>query len=191
MALPEHVQQWHLPLSKGDIGLGVAFSLMRGIALDQSSIPLIVQLVENPRFELPGLEIFSGATDLETHDYIHILLGRGVLPEDEAFVLGFTMGSTNRLGNLEQVLYGLFSRYLYPKDYQFSESDFEIYKDAVKLGAISDCTPLDSVDYRALQSLTIDQARKTVGIEKALLLAYFEIEKRRYPCSRASQRLLD
>jgi len=53
---------------------------MKAIALDQESIPLIVQLVENPKWDIPGIEIFDGSTDLETHDFIHLLIGRGVLP---------------------------------------------------------------------------------------------------------------
>jgi dihydropyrimidinase len=138
---------------------------------------------------LQGGTLQTTATDLETHDYIHILLGRGVLPKDEAFVLGFTMGSTNRVGNIEERLYGLFTRFLYPKHYRFTDDDFQVYKDAVRLGYVSDCTPLDKVDYPALSHLTVREARRELGIETALLKAYFEIEKRRYPDSFESQRL--
>jgi hypothetical protein len=41
----------------------------------------MIQLVENPRFNLPGIDLFHGAVDLATHDAIHILLGRGLLPK--------------------------------------------------------------------------------------------------------------
>jgi hypothetical protein len=119
-----------------------------------------------------------------------LLLGRGVLPKDEAFVLGFTMGSTNRVSDLETSLYGLFSRYIYPKAYQFEDEDFELYKDAVKLGYISDCKPLNSIDYKSLSSLSLDEAREEIGLEKSLLKAFYEIEKKRYPNSIESQRLL-
>jgi hypothetical protein len=189
MALPDHVKEWYIPVDQDEMTLGEAFEQMKQIALPQDSIPFIVQMVENPKFDLPGMDIFSGATDLETHDYIHILLGRGVLPKDEAFVLGFTMGSTNRVGNIEERLYGLFTRFLYPKHYRFTDDDFQVYKDAVRLGYVSDCTPLDKVDYPALSHLTVREARQELGIETALLKAYFEIEKRRYPDSFESQRL--
>lgn len=164
---------------------------MQEIALEQDSIPLIVQLVENPKFDLPGVELFSGATTLHTHDYIHLLLGRGVLPKDEAFVLGFTMGSTNRVGEIEEKLYGLFTRYLYPKHYRFSDEDFQVYKDAVRLGYVSDCQSLADVDYSSLLTLSLEQARQKIGIEKSLIRAYYEIEKRRYPDCIECQRLLD
>lgn len=190
MALPEHVKQWFIPLSQGQLTVGEAFAQMQTIALEQESIPLLVQLVENPKFDLPGVDIFSGATDLSTHDYIHLLLGRGVLPKDEAFVLGFTMGSTNRVGDIEERLYGLFAKYLYPKHYRFTDEDFQIYKDAVRLGYVSDCQPLDKVNYEGLLGLSLDEAREKLGLEKDLLQAYYKIEAKRHPESFESQRLI-
>lgn len=191
MALPQNVRDWFVPLSEGNLKLKDAINAMQSIALDQDSIPLIVQLVENPKFDLPGVDIFSGATDLETHDYIHLLLGRGVLPKDEAFVLGFTMGSTNRVGGIEKTLYGLFTRFLYPKHYQFSKEDFELYKDAVRLGHISDCKPLDKVDFSLMAHLSLDEARDSIGIEKDLLKAFYALEQKRHPESFESKRLLE
>lgn len=190
MSLPKKVREWFIPLYKDQQILAEAYAQMQAIALEQESIPLLVQLVENPKYDLPGIDIFSGATDLATHDYIHILLGRGVLPKDEAFVIGFTMGSTNRVGDWEEKLYGLFTKHLYPKHYRFSEEDFQVYKDAIRLGYISDCEPLNKVDYPSLAHLSIKEARKKIGIEADLLQAYYDIEARRYPESYESQRLI-
>ncbi len=190
MALPENVRQWFISIDEGEITLGQAMDKMKTIALDQESIPLIVQLVENPKWDIPGIEIFDGSTDLETHDYIHLLLGRGVLPKDEAFVLGFTMGSTNRVSTLDEKLYGLMTRYLYPKHYRFSDEDFQVYRDAVRLGYVSDCTPLNTINYPELSELSLDTAREKIGIEPDLLKAYYRIEAKRYPDSFESQRLI-
>ncbi|MDE0009008.1 MAG: hypothetical protein OXS50_12090, partial [Gammaproteobacteria bacterium] len=90
MALPKELQDWFIPLSEGRLTLAEARSELAAIGFPQDAIPLIVQLVENPKYDLPGVELFDGAADLDTHDNIHILLGRGLLPKDEAFVLGFT-----------------------------------------------------------------------------------------------------
>jgi hypothetical protein len=138
---------------------------------------------------LPGIDLFKGATNLRDHDYIHCLLGRGVLPKDEAFVLGFTMGSTNRVSAAEEKLYTFFARHLYPKVYQMNVEDIQVYKDAVRLGYISDCTPLDQVRFADFNHLSLADARKAIGIERDLLAAYYAIEKNRYPHSRESQRL--
>lgn len=189
MALAEHIASWHLALDDDQMTLQDAFASLQSIALRQEDIPLIVQLVENPKWDLPGIDIFKGATDLYHHDYIHCLLARGVLPKDEAFVLGFTMGSTNRVSAAEEKLYTFFARHLFPKVYQMSLEDIQIYKDAVRLGYISDCTPLDQIRFEDYNALSLAEARSAIGIEKSLLAAYYAIEKNRYPNSRESQRL--
>ena len=189
MALSKRIAGWHLALDDDQMTLSDAFASIQSIALTQEDIPLIVQLVENPKWDLPGIDLFKGATNLHNHDYIHCLLARGVLPKDEAFVLGFTMGSTNRVSAAEERLYTFFTRHLYPKVYQMSLEDVQVYKDAVRLGYISDCTPLDQVCFEDYNHLTLAEARAAIGIEKSLLAAYYAIEKNRYPQSRESQRL--
>ncbi|MCB1050323.1 MAG: hypothetical protein H6510_10505 [Acidobacteria bacterium] len=164
---------------------------LKQFGLGQADIPFMVQLIENPKYDLPWIDIFHGATDLRTHDLIHILLGRGLLAKDEAFVIGFTMGSTDRVSSQEEALYTFFAKYLYPKSYRFNDEDVRVFKDAVKLGYISDCQPLHRVDYEPLLDLSLAEARRAVGLETDLLRAYYAIERRRYPESPESQRLLD
>lgn len=190
MAIPEALQHWFIPLSEERKTLREAYQDMQTIGYEQEAIPLIIQVVENPKYALPGLHIFSGQTDLETHDYIHLILGRGVLPKDEAFVLGFTMGSTHRMHLLEENLYGIFSRFLYPRDYRFNDEDFQVYKHAVRLAYISDCLALDEVDYTALLDKPLGEIRRELGIESDLLKAYYQIEKKRYPDAPECRRLL-
>jgi hypothetical protein len=184
-------KEWHIPLTQDEITLREAYARLSALGAKQKDIPLMVQLVENPRFNIPGFDIFHGAVDLRTHDYIHILLGRGLLPKDEAFTIGFTMGSTNKVSTLEETLYGLVSKYLYPKVYQFDDEAIRIFKDAVKLGYISDSQPLNQVDYEQFMDWKLRDTRREIGLEVDLLQAYFRIEKRRHPRSKASQRLLD
>jgi len=183
-------REWHVPLSCADRTLRDAYGSLAAIGMQQREIPLIVQLAENPRFDLPGIEIFSGAADLRTHDYLHILLGRGLLPKDEAFVLGFTMGSSNRVGEIEERLFTLIARYLYPGPYRFDDQDAAVYRDAVRLATVSDCRSLAEVEYAPLLDWTLGRIRRELGIEEELLRAYYAIEHRRYPDSRESRRLL-
>jgi hypothetical protein len=117
-------------------------------------------------------------------------LGRGILAKDEAFVIGFTMGSTNRVTSTEENLYSFFTKYLYPKAYRFTDEDLHVFKDAVKLGFISDCQTLSEVDYSRYLEQPLGEIREDLGIETNLLQAYYTIEKRRYPKSVESQRLL-
>ena len=184
-------REWHIPFSRGDVTLSDALDNLRALGAKQAEIPLMVQLVENPAFDLPGGDLFHGRVDLLTHDLIHIVLGRGLLSNDEAFAIGCTMGSTNRVTTTEEALYTLISKYVYPKVYQFSDDSIRIFRDATKLGYISDCTPLDQVDFEPLMDCTLDEARHAIGVEPDLLRAYYGIEKRRCPDDPASQRLLN
>jgi len=185
-------KDWYIPLSQKDRNLGEAFDEMQLLGADQNKIPLIVQLVENPKYQ-HWLNPFkgTGAVNLENHDYIHILLGRGMLPLDEAFVIGFTMGSTDILTDFTRGLYLFVSQHFYPKHYQFNKEEKRVYMDAAHLGYISDATPLHTIDMKSLRHLTIGEARKQLNIEEELLYGYYHIEKKRYNNSIASQRLFD
>lgn len=176
---------WHIPLSDSAMTLREAAALLARVGAMPDDIPLMVRLAENPKFDL-----FTGAVDLKTHDYIHPLLGRGLLAKDEAFVVGFTMGSTHQLGATEEKLFTLVAQHLYPGIYRFSEADVRVFRDAVRLAVISDCRALNKVDYQPYLDRTLAGIRRELGIEPALLGAYYAIEKRRYPRSPESQRLL-
>ena len=120
-------KDWHIPFSRDQITLREAKASLAALGAKQEEIPLMIQLVENPRYNIPGINLFHGAVDLATHDSIHILLGRGLLPKDEAFVIGFTMGSTDQVTTMEETLYALFSKHLYPKVYQFKNEEIQRY----------------------------------------------------------------
>jgi hypothetical protein len=191
MNTKEKVRQWYVPLSRGTQTMRSAYAELSGFALKADDIPFLIRLIENPEYDLPGIDIFHGATTLQTHDYIHMLLGRGLLAKDEAFVLGFTMGSTDRVSTTEERLYTFCAKYLFPKHYRFDDEDVRVFRDAVKLGFVSDCRSLATVSFEELLDLPLAEARRAVGLEDDLLRAYYAIEKRRYPHSFESQRLLD
>lgn len=181
-----------MPVSRGGMTLREADASLDAVRMAPGEVPFLVRLVENPKLDLPLLDVFHGATDLPTHDYLHIVLGRGLLAKDEAFVIGFTMGATDQVGRGEEFLYGVFAKYLYPKEYRFTDQDMRVFRDAVRLGFISDCDPkLCSTDFERFLDTPIDGIRDTLGLETDLLRAYYAIEKRRYPASLESQRLLD
>lgn len=184
-------RDWHVPFLQGDITLRQAHNSMQSVRAQQYDVPLMVQLVENPRYSIPGFRLFHGAVDLLQHDFIHIALGRGLLEKDEAFTIGFTMGSTNKVTTTEETLYALISKYLYPKVYKFSSDDIEVFKDAVRLAYISGSEPLDEFDFKPYLDQPLVQLREALKLEVDLLLAYYKVEMRRYPQSPECVRLLD
>ncbi len=191
MDTDEKIRSWFVPLSCSRRTLREAHDELRAIGLAQRDIPYLVELVENPRFGLPWIDVFHGATDLATHDRIHILLGRGLLPKDEAFVIGYTMGSTDRVGTTEEWLYALIAKYLYPQNHRFTDEDVRVYKDGVKLGFVSNCRSLAEVGYEPYLDRPLGEIRAELGIEEDLLRAYYGIERKRFPHSFESARLLE
>lgn len=182
---------WHNPLSRGDLELGHVVDSLKPIAISQSDVPLIIKLVENPRFDLPLIDIFPGPTNLAQHDYAHIILGRGLGLKDEAFVLGFTMGSTDQMTSWKTEAFVLATTKLYPAGFRFQPEEIRVYRDAVAAGFISRCEPLHSVDFTKHHKRTIREVREIIGVEETLLRACYEIEKKAFPNSPESQRLLD
>jgi hypothetical protein len=183
-------RDWIVPLSEESMTLREILKASSHLRAEQTDIPLIIQLVENPKFDIPGIDLFNGAVDLHTHDCIHVLLGRGMLPKDEAFVIGFTMGSTNRVTSTEERLFSLAAKYLYPGPYRFSDEEIRVFKDATRLGFISDCEPLSEVNYEQYMDVAVGQIRERIGLESDLLKAYYRIEKHRYPTDKASNRVI-
>lgn len=183
-------RDWHIPYRRDRITLHEAHRDLQRVAAAPGEVPLLVQLVENPRFHIPGVRLFHGAVDLLQHDYLHITLGRGLLPRDEAFTIGFTMGSTRKVSALEEELFALVSRHLYPRLYQLSDEDIAVFRDAVRLACLSDCAPLDTWDFTPWLERPLHELRAALGLEEDLLLAYYAIERRRYPDCPESARLL-
>lgn len=183
-------RDWHLPLSRGEVTLGQGMDDLAVVGAEQGEIPMIVQLVENPRFDIPGLDLFHGAVDLTNHDAIHLLLGRGLLQKDEAFVIGFTMGSTRKVNNVEETLFTLIARHIYPGIFRFEPDDVRVFRDAVRLAWISECRRLDQVDFTAYRDHTLADLRHLLGVDDGLLRAYYAVEGKRFLLAKESARLL-
>lgn len=181
--------EWFPPLWEENRTLREVYSELMAFGNDQNEVPLIVRLIENPEYDLGGWGFFKGRVTLQQHDYIHILLGRGTMLADEAFVLGFTMGSTDRVSSLEQTLFSAINDVFYPKAYKFSKNGHRIFKEAIWLGYISDCKALDRIDFKPMLDWPLKKIRQEIQLESDLLQAYYNIEAARYTQSRASQRL--
>ena len=181
----ELAANWHHPLSKGSNNLKTVLDGMKEFKLAQEDVPLIIKLTENPKYFTSKL--FTGAVDLFSHDCIHVLLGRGLLPKDEAFVIGYTMGSGKKMSRWRRNLFLWICKYLYPEGYKFTEEERYIFYSGVMAG--SRCsTDLSKVQFDKLQNMKIDYIRKLLDIDKELLKCYYCTEKRLFN-GKESQRL--
>lgn len=74
--------------------LGEAYQALSGSS--PSDIPFLSELLENPDSPIAlRCKIY-----LEDHDCLHLLLNRGLSLEDEAFIIGFTMGNDLKTKNI-------------------------------------------------------------------------------------------
>jgi hypothetical protein len=187
----EELRYWHLPLSDDAATLEAVFNQVMTFGNSQVEVPFIVRLVENPRYQLRRYPLFHGAVSLRQHDFIHIILGRGYTLADEAFVIGFTMGTTDKVSTTEAWLYCQAACHLYPKAYRFKPDHARIFRDAVAAGYISACLPLDVFDFEEVRHLPLREIRRRLGLELDLLNACYGIEARRFPHLLGSRRLLE
>jgi hypothetical protein len=174
---------WNPGLANGGCSLRSVYSSLPGIGA--ADIPWYVRLLENPRSPLA----LAGAIDLFGHDCIHALLGRGLLPQDEAFVLGFTMGSTDRCPDWQARCYRWCAEHLYRGAYRFAGADAEVFRYAFGAARRSRCLPLSQLDYRAWLDRPIGALRAAAGIEPEWLRAVYTVEAAHWPGTAASSRL--
>jgi hypothetical protein len=131
----------------------------------------------------------AGAIDLFGHDCVHILLGRGLLPQDEAFVIGFTMGSSRGCPGWHTALFRWCAEYVYRDDFRFSRLDAEVFDFAVEAGRRQCRVPLSDIDFRAWLTRPLGALRVELGIEPSSLRELYRQEVARWPRTYASLRL--
>ena len=176
-------EEW---VPKGDKKLKTFIKEMEPFKLHQEDVPLIIKLVENPKYKTSKL--FTGAVDLFTHDCIHAVLGRGLLPKDEAFVIGYTMGSGKKMARWRRNLFMFVSKHFYPEGYKFGEEERLVFNLAVLAG--SQCSvDLSSVDFKKLLDLRISEIRRDLQISYEIIKHCYGLEKKCFK-SIESRRLL-
>jgi hypothetical protein len=190
IGLGDPSEEWIIPITEEKMKLGDALKSM-GAAdgyLKQSDVPLIIKLTENPNYATARW--LGGPVDLFTHDCIHILLGRGMLLKDEAFVIGFTMGSIDKMSKIREKLFLFITRYLYPEGYKFYKEEAQVFKSAVEAAIRMNCADLTKVDFEKFMNLQLKTVRRKLKINKKYLKLAYAIEKAAYEKSPESQRLL-
>ncbi len=136
--------------------------VIKSIQIDQpSDIPWIIRLLENPSSPIA----LPGKISLPNHDCLHVILGRGVTLEDEAFIIGFTMGSDVKTNWFHLAIFKFFSRFIYPQKYQFNREHLKIFDLGVaygrKPGIIKN---INQIDFKLYHNKKIAELRKLFGI---------------------------
>jgi hypothetical protein len=182
-------QDWHIPFHQDSISLQAALDSVPPLS-ELLELPLMIRLQRDPVLSFLGQLVFRAGLDQHQHDCIHIMLGRGLMAMDQAFVLGFTLGSSKKGSMPEHKLHGEVGRHFNKNASLFNEAESVVFKDGIKLAYLSFCAPMDSFDFTPWHDTPLRQIREAIGLEPELMQAYFAVEKHRYPHVLASQRLL-
>ena len=178
--------EWSPGLDTDDMTLAEVLATLP--AADPTEVPEIIRRYENP--ESP--EALPGAISLPRHDCIHVLLGRGLHVQDEAFIIGATMGAASDITQEHLDFFIKVSTQDYPKHWRFEEAHIASYNLGVGFaqdnmrGKDLHLIPLEGPEW---QNKTVAQARRDLGIVKEELRAYFRKAELLVPGTRATRRL--
>jgi hypothetical protein len=138
-----------------------------------SDIPFRVWLLENPDSPVA----LPGKIDLYRHDCIHVLLNRGFSLNDEAFVIGLTMGNDTQTNWLHISLFKFFSMLFYPKIYKFTKNHLKSFDLGISYGRTLLIKNLNYFNFKTYQNHTIDELRKLIGIDTDILKTIDQAEE--------------
>ncbi|BAZ51078.1 hypothetical protein NIES4103_37010 [Nostoc sp. NIES-4103] len=141
------------------LNLKEAHALICGLL--QPKIPFVVWLLENPNSPLA----LPGKISLIPHDYIHILLGQSTSPQEEAFVLGFTMGNDLKTNRLHLLIYKFFAKFIYPSGLKFSKLDCLNFDLGFSYGRKMKTKQINEINFELYNGQTIQSIREFLGID--------------------------
>lgn len=178
--------EWTPGLDTDEMTLADVLATMPAANADE--VPEIIKKYENP--ESP--DALPGAITLARHDCIHVLVGRGLHVQDEAFVIGATMGAASDISDEAVDTFIRVSTQEYPKHWRFEAEHIPSYRLGVGFamdnlrGKDLHLIPLEEEPW---QSKTVRQARRDLGIVKEELRAYFRKAELLVPGTKATRRL--
>ncbi len=183
IALAHEQMTWTPSLADSERSLGSMYAEMPKDPA--AAVPWYVRCLENPESSLA----LAGAIDLFGHDCIHILLGRGLLGQDEAFVIGYTMGASRRSSPWQERLFSFCARHVYQGPYRFRAADAEVFSLASRAAQCSPGAALHDVDFRSWWERPVGELRAALGLSSDFLRAVYAREAMSFPHTAASQRL--
>lgn len=179
-----YLEQWYPGLQKESRTLAEVLAIMPGYKQDE--IPLLVWLLENPKSPIA----MPGYINLYNHDCVHILLGRGLLPQDEAFIIGFTMGNSTGVNKFHIKVFKFFSLYLYPKNFKLQKQDLFAFDLGFDYGRNRKVRNINKIDFHDRQHLSIGEIRQQLDISQNEIIELRKLEAEKIPNSLESKRLL-
>ncbi|MEM1233487.1 MAG: hypothetical protein AAGH70_05115 [Pseudomonadota bacterium] len=178
--------EWNPGLDTDDLTLREVLATMP--AANADDVPEIIQKYENPK----SPDALPGSIELDRHDCIHVLLGRGLHVQDEAFVIGATMGAASDITSEHIDFFIEVSTKEYPKHWRFEEDHIASFRLGVGF-AVDNMNNKDlhliPMEQEPWQSMTVREFRRKIGIAKEELRAYYRKAELLVPGTKATRRL--
>lgn len=127
---------------------------------NKKPIPKIIRFIENPsgKFSLPG------KCSLYNHDCLHLILHQGFSLPGEAYVIGFCMGSDIDTNWLHLFIFKIFSRYLYPREYQFDSHHFPDFSAGFNYARSLTQRNINRLNFEVLAEYEVEEIRSLLEI---------------------------
>jgi hypothetical protein len=178
-----HWSDWSPGLDNDHLSLQHVLNSLPAAAPEQ--IPWQVRALENPSSPIA----FPGAISLQRHDAIHALLGRGLSSQDEAFVIGYTMGAARKIRSWQFAIFRFVATRLYPKPYRFQSSDLIAFDIGFAQGQQGQARDLHTIALETMGEQSLQQLRHRLGINVHALHAAYRTEAALLPQTISSRRL--
>jgi hypothetical protein len=150
-----------------------------------ADIPEVVRRLENPS----SPTALPGAVTLGRHDVLHILLGRGLLDQDEAFVIGFTMGNASQYRDDDGILMRQALANWYPEPFRICGSKLQVFDLGVQVGKSMGIPDIAQIPIENLGGRSLADVRQELQISTDLLKSFYHQEKQSIRNSLESGRL--
>jgi len=164
-----------------DKTLGKVLSEMPRDGADK--IPWQVWLLENPSSPIS----FPGAITLRRHDAMHALLCTSFYAEDEAFTVGFTMGTAEWGHQWLLRLFMWLTTWFYPGEYRWNQNYLEHFLDGFHHGRNSGMYNLHDFPFEEYEHISLKNLRELVGIEWLDSTVSYKEWAQRWPQGRFEQ----
>lgn len=126
-----------------------------------AEIPFLVWLLENPASPLH----LPGSIDLFGHDCLHLLLKKGFLPADEAYIVGFAMGNDVSTKWLHLLILKFAAYFLYPPKYRIGYSELKLFDRGVRLGWRNKTKNIHKLDWSQWERKILKDVRLELALE--------------------------
>ncbi|MEO0337151.1 MAG: hypothetical protein AAF202_12200, partial [Pseudomonadota bacterium] len=117
-------------------------------------------------------KLFKGKLNLKDHDAIHILLGAGLLPKDEALVIGWSMGAAG-VHDWVMELFLEFTQNVYPHPWNFNAEEHEVFR--IAFHSAKETGFRDVGDRELFEELEVMMDRKLADIRAHLFVDVGEL----------------